>query len=256
MTSEPNFQGKIGKTYKESIPDWKEPPSTHDGNSPNVLIILLDDTGFANFGCFGSTIETTNIDALASNGLRYSNFHVTPLCSPTRASLLTGRNHHTVGMGSIGNYHDAGFPNLRGLVSRNAALLSEMLREEGYATYALGKWHLNPSEETSAAGPRHGWPLQRGFDRFYGFLAGATDQFYPELSYDNHPVDPPKTPEEGYHVTEDLIDHGIQFINDQKSIYPNTPFFMYLATGAMHYPHQVPEKYIEKYRGKLMKDGM
>ena len=251
MTSEPNFQGKIGKTYKESIPDWKEPPSTHDGNSPNVLIILLDDTGFANFGCFGSTIETPNIDALASNGLRYSNFHVTPLCSPTRASLLTGRNHHTVGMGSIGNYHDAGFPNLRGLVSRNAALLSEMLREEGYATYALGKWHLNPSEETSAAGPRHGWPLQRGFDRFYGFLAGATDQFYPELSYDNHPVDPPKTPEDGYHVTEDLVDHGIQFINDQKSIYPNTPFFMYLATGAMHYPHQVPEKYIEKYRGKF-----
>ena len=126
-----------------------------------------------------------------------------------------------------------------------------MLREEGYATYALGKWHLNPSEETSAAGPRHGWPLQRGFDRFYGFLAGATDQFYPELSYDNHPVDPPKTPENGYHVTEDLVDHGIQFINDQKSIYPNTPFFMYLATGAMHYPHQVPKKYIEKYRGKF-----
>jgi len=214
-----------------------------------VVVILFDDTGFGNFGCYGSTIDTPNIDALAQNGLRYTNFHVTPLCSPTRASLLTGRNHHSVGMGSIGNYHDIGFPSQRALVSRHAATLAEMLREEGYATYALGKWHLNPSEQNSAAGPRHGWPLQRGFDRYYGFLAGATDQFYPELTHDNHPVDPPKRPEDGYHVTEDLVDHAIAFVSDQMSIYPNSPFFLYFALGAMHEPHHAPKEYIEKYRG-------
>ena len=152
-------------------------------------------------------------------------------------------------MGSIANYHDGGFPSQRALVTRHAATLAEMLREEGYATYALGKGHLNPSEQNSAAGPRHGWPLQRGFDRFYGFLAGATDQFYPELTHDNHPVDPPKRPEDGYHVTEDLVDHAITFINDQKSIYPDSPFFLYFSLGAMHEPHHAPQEYIEKYRG-------
>jgi arylsulfatase len=177
MPTHENFQGKIKLAFKDSVPDWPARPRTHDGNSPNVLIILFDDTGFGNFGCYGSTIETPNIDALAEKGLRYSNFHVTPLCSPTRASLLTGRNHHTVGMGCIANYHDIGFPGQRALITRHAATLAEMLREEGYATYALGKWHLNPSEQNSAAGPRHGWPLQRGFDRYYGFLAGATDSF-------------------------------------------------------------------------------
>jgi arylsulfatase len=249
MTTTETFNGRIGTTYEESQPDWPAPPPSHDGNAPNVVVILFDDTGFGNLGCYGSSIDTPNIDALAANGLRYSNFHVTPLCSPTRASLLTGRNHHSVGMGAIANYHDIGVPSHRALVSRNAATLAEMLREEGYSTYALGKWHLNPSEQNSAAGPRHGWPLQRGFDRYYGFLAGATDQFYPELTYDNHPVDPPKTPEEGYHVTEDLVDHAITFVSDQKAIYPDTPFFLYFAPGAMHEPHHAPKQYIDKYRG-------
>ena len=251
MARSETFEGHIGRTTAESEPDWPPPPESHDGSAPNVLVILFDDTGFGNFGCYGSTIDTPNIDALAANGLRYSNFHVTPLCSPTRASLLTGRNHHTVGVGAISNFHDIGFPSQRALVSRHAATLAEMLREEGYSTYALGKWHLNPSEQNSAAGPRHGWPLQRGFDRYYGFLAGATDQFYPELTYDNHPVDPPKTPEEGYHVTEDLVDHAIGFISDQKSIYPETPFFMYFSLGAMHEPHHAPKEYINKYRGRF-----
>ena len=251
MTSENEFRGRIGATYQDSEPDWPTPPSSHDGRSPNVLLVLLDDTGFGNLGCFGSTIDTPNIDSLADGGLRYSNFHVTPLCSPTRASLLTGRNHHTVGMGNIANYHDIGYPSQRALVTRHAATLAEMLHEEGYATFALGKWHLNPSEHNSAAGHRDGWPLQRGFDRYYGFLPGSTDQFYPELTYDNHPVYSPKTPEEGYHVTEDLVDHAIEFINDQQSIYPDAPFFMYFAPGAMHYPHQAPKEYIDKYRGRF-----
>ena len=251
MATEEPFQGRIGVTYQDSTSDWPAPPPTCDGQSPNVLIILLDDTGFGNLGCYGSTIETPNIDALAEGGLRYSNFHVTPLCSPTRASLLTGRNHHSVGMGNIANYHDTGYPNSRALVSRHAATLAEMLREEGYATFALGKWHLNPSEHNSAAGPRDGWPIQRGFDRYYGFLPGSTDQFYPELTHDNHPVYPPKTPEQGYHLTEDLVDHAIEFVNDQKSTYPDSPFFMYFAPGAMHYPHQAPKEYIDKYRGRF-----
>jgi arylsulfatase len=251
MAAVENFRGRIGVTYKESEPDWPSSHRRRDGKSPNVLIILLDDTGFGNLGCFGSTIETPNIDALASDGLRYSNFHVTPLCSPTRASLLTGLNHHSVGMGNIANYHDIGFPSQRALVSRNAATLAEMLHEEGYSNFALGKWHLNPSEHNSAAGPRDGWPLQRGFDRYYGFLPGSTDQYYPELTYDNHPVYPPKNPEQGYHLTEDLVDHAIEFISDQKSINPDTPFFMYFAPGAMHYPHQAPKEYIDKYRGRF-----
>jgi len=154
-------------------------------------------------------------------------------------------------MGTIANFPDIGFPNRRALVTRHAATLAEMLHGEGYSTYALGKWHLNPSEQNSAAGPRHGWPLQRGFDRFYGFLAGGTDQFYPELTYDNHPIDPPGRPEDGYHVTEDLVDHAVQFINDQKAIYPETPFFMYFCLGAMHEPHHAPKEYIEKYRGRF-----
>jgi len=250
MSSMETFRGRIGFTHEESIPHWDPPPASHDGKSPNVLLVLLDDTGFGNLGCFGSTIETPNMDRLSENGLRYSNFHVTPICSPTRASLLTGRNHHSVGMGFLAT-SDTGYPNLRGLLSRNSATLAEMLRDEGYSTFALGKWHLNPGEHNSAAGPRNGWPLQRGFDRYYGFLSGATDQYYPELTYDNHPVYPPKTPEEGYHVTEDLVDRAIGFISDQKSIYPNVPFFMYFAPGAMHFPHQVPKKYIEKYKGRF-----
>ena len=170
------FGGEIGRAFKESTPWWPGQPRSHDGNTPNVVVILFDDTGFSHLGCYGSNIDTKNIDALASNGLRYSNFHTTALCSPTRASLLTGRNHHAVGMRGLANY-DPGFPNMRGAVSKNAATLGEILKESGYATFAVGKWHLNPVEEASAAGPFDDWPLQRGFDRYYGFIGGATAQF-------------------------------------------------------------------------------
>ena len=249
MTSvyEPEFGGRIGRYLSESEPWWPAP--VHPGaDAPNVVLILLDDLGFSHFGCFGSSIDTPNIDRLASQGLRYTNFHVTPVCSPTRASLLTGRNHHAIGMRSISNF-DSGFPHMRGRITPRAATVAEMLRDHGYATFALGKWHLCPMTECSQAGPFDQWPLQRGFDRFYGFLDGETDQFHPELVYDNHWIEAPGRPEDGYHLSEDLVDKGIEFLHDSIGVRPDRPFFMYLAFGATHAPHQAPESYLAKYRG-------
>jgi len=246
--SEP-FKGVIGRTIAESTPWWPEPKRTVD-DSPNIVIILFDDTGFSHFGCYGSTIETPNIDRLAKGGLRYTNFHTTALCSPTRACLLTGRDHHTVGMRMISNA-DTGFPNTRGNITPHAATIAEMLREEGYATLCVGKWHLAQVQDTSAAGPLEHWPIQRGFDRYYGFLEGETDQFYPELTYDNHHVDPPCGPEDGYHLTEDLVDRSMEFIRDLKSNRPDRPYLLYLAFGATHAPHQAPPEFIDKYRGQF-----
>ena len=241
------FDGVIARTQAESQPSWPVPP--HPGEeAPNVVVILLDDTGFSHFGCYGSSLTTPNLDALATGGLRYSNFHVTPLCSPTRAALLTGRNHHAVGMRAISNF-DSGYPHMRGHISNHATTMAEVLRDEGYATFAIGKWHLCAMENASAAGPYDQWPCQRGFDRFYGFLEGETDQFSPELVYDNHSIEPPKSPEEGYHLSEDLVDHAIEFIHDSVSIRPDRPFFTYLAFGAQHAPHQAPDEYMQKYRG-------
>jgi len=216
------FKGKIGRTVKESEPWWPEPKG-FGKDYPNVIVILLDDTGFAQFGCYGSTIETPNFDRLAEGGLRYNNFYTTPLCSPTRACLLTGRNHHSVGMRSIANF-DSGYPHMRGYITPHAATIAEILRENGYSTFAVGKWHLAPPSHGSAAGPFDHWPLQRGFNRYYGFLRGMTDQYYPELICDNHGILPPKEPEEGYHLTEDLVDKSIEFIRDHISIYPTQPF--------------------------------
>jgi arylsulfatase len=243
------FQGTIGRTVADSTPWW--PTRPHPGeDAPNVVVILIDDLGFSHFGCFGSTIETPNIDRLAAGGLRYSNYHVTPLCSPTRASLLTGRNHHEVGMRSVSNFN-TGFPNMRGHITNHAATVAEVVRDEGYTTFAVGKWHLCQMEDASAAGPYDQWPCQRGFDRYYGFLDGETDQFHPELVYDNHPVDPPASPEDGYHLSEDLVDRGLGFVHDSKSVRPDRPFFMYLAFGATHAPHQAPPAYLDKYRGRF-----
>jgi len=242
-------EGHIGKTHAESKPWWPTPAHPGKG-APNVIVMLLDDTGFAQLSPFGSDMHTPNIDRLAAGGLRYTNFHVTPLCSPTRAALLTGRNHHEVGMRSISNF-SSGYPHMRGHVSNHAATVAEVLRDEGYTTFALGKWHLCPMENASAAGPYDQWPCQRGFDRFYGFMDGETDQFHPTLVYDNHAVDPSGGPEDGYHVTEDLIDHAISFVHDTVSIRPDRPFFMYLAFGAMHAPHQAPTEYLNKWRGRF-----
>ncbi len=241
------FEGKIGRTLADSEAWFPEAP--HPGeDAPNVVIVLLDDTGFAQFGSYGSEIDTENVDALASNGLQFTNFHVTPLCSPTRASLLTGRSQHAVGMRGVSNWQ-TGFPHQLGHISNHAGTIAEVLSSKGYATFCTGKWHLAPMENASAAGPFDQWPLQRGFDRYYGFLEGETDQFHPELTADNHHINPPKSPEEGYHLSEDLVDQLLQMISDSKGIRPDRPFFAYLPFGATHAPHQAPPEYLEKYRG-------
>ena len=240
------FGGRIGRTYRDSVPWWPDPPPGLGG--PNVVLVVLDDTGFAHIGCYGSELATPNIDRLAANGLRYTGFHTTALCSPSRAALLTGRNPHAVGMRGVSNWN-TGFPHMRGGISSDAATVAEMLRAHGYATYAAGKWHLAPMEECSAAGPHRNWPVQKGFDRFYGFLQGETDQFHPELTSDNGPIDVPDR--DGYHVSEDIVDTSTRWVSDLTSIRPDRPFFLYLAFGATHAPHQSPQAYLDKWRGKF-----
>ena len=247
MSRPSRFEGTIGRTVAESTPWFDEPPQPGD-DAPNVVVVLLDDTGFAQFGCYGSTIDTPNVDALAAGGLQFTNFHVTPLCSPTRASLLTGRSQHAVGMRALSNFR-TGFPNMLGHISNHAATMAEVLRDAGYATFAVGKWHLAPMEQCSAAGPFDQWPLGRGFDRFYGFMEGETDQFHPELVADNHPITPPAGPDEGYHLSEDLVDQALRMISDSVGVRPDRPFFTYLAFGATHAPHQAPPEFMAKYRG-------
>jgi arylsulfatase len=240
---------RIGRTHTESAA-WFDrrplPPET----APNVIYVVLDDVGYSDLGCFGSSIETPNFDSLADRGLRYANFHTTTLCSPTRACLLTGRNHHAVGMRYLANL-DMGWPSGRGAISHRAATIAEMLRDTGYSTFAVGKWHLAPTEDASAAGPFEQWPLGRGFDRFYGFMNGGTDQFHPELVEDNHLTVPPKTPAEGYHLSEDLIDRAIGMLRTQISLTPEKRFFLHLCFGAGHFPHQAPPDRIAKYRGRF-----
>ncbi|MDW3214583.1 MAG: arylsulfatase [Ilumatobacteraceae bacterium] len=247
MTRPSRFEGSIGRTVADSEAWHDEPP--HPGpEAPNVVLVLLDDTGFAQFGCYGSDIDTPNVDALAAGGVQFTNFHVTPLCSPTRASLLTGRSQHAVGMRAVSNFR-TGFPNQLGHISHHAATVAEVVRDVGYATFCVGKWHLAPMEQCSAAGPFDQWPLGRGFDRFYGFLEGETDQFHPDLICDNHPITPPGGPDDGYHVSEDLVDQLLRMVSDSKGVRPDRPFFAYVPFGATHAPHQAPQAYLDKYRG-------
>ena len=242
------FKGTIGRTLADSEPHFEERPHPGDG-APNVVIVLLDDTGFAQFGCYGSDIDTPNIDALAADGVQFTNFHVAPVCSPTRAALLTGRSQHAVGMRGLAEWV-TGFPHATGHISNEAATVAEVLRDEGYATFCTGKWHLSAGMDNSAVGPFDQWPLARGFERFYGFLPGETDQFNPRLVRDNTHIDPPATPEEGYHLSEDLVDQLLLLINNNKGMRPDRPFFAYLPFGATHAPHQAPQEYLDKYRGR------
>jgi arylsulfatase len=237
--------GVIGRTFDTSEPAWPEPFRAKEG-APNVLFIVLDDTGFGQLGCYGSPIKTPNIDALAENGLLYNNMHTTALCSPTRSCILTGRNHHSNAMACI-TEGSTGYPGANGNIPFENGFLSEILQQNGYNTYALGKWHLTPADQISAAGPYDRWPLGRGFERYFGFLGGETHQFFPELIYDNHEVEAEGRYEDGYHVTDDLTDKAIAFIADAKQVAPNKPFFMYFATGAMHAPHHVQKEWIDKY---------
>lgn len=240
---------RIGRTIADSTPASPAPRRPPAG-APNVLLVLLDDTGFAQLGCFGGDLDTPNFDRLAAGGLRYQRFHVTALCSPTRACILTGRNHHAVGMGFLTDI-PTGYPGYSTRIPRSAAALPRILRDAGYSTMAIGKWHLAPRWDQQQSGPFDRWPLGLGFERYYGFPAGDTNQFAPNLIRDNSYVDPPRTPEEGYHLTEDLADEAIRMIGEQQESTPHQPFFCYFATGAMHAPHHAPAEWIERYRGRF-----
>ena len=242
---------KIATDIRESEPDWEPylPPTAPEG-APNVLFLAWDDIGYGTMDVFGGPVETPNMRRIAEMGVRYANFHTTALCSPTRSSLLTGRNATSNGMATIAEF-SSGFPGISTRIPFENGFISEVLAERGYNTYCVGKWHMTPGEETTMASYKGRWPLGRGFERFYGFLGGESNSWYPDLVYDNHQIDPPATPEEGYHLSEDLSDRAIEFIRDAKAIDPDKPFFMYLASQAGHAPHHVPKEWADKYKGKF-----
>ncbi len=242
------FGGKVGRFMDESQAWWPPLPSTPDG-APNVIIVLLDDVGYAQVGCYGSDIATPTFDRLADDGRRLANYHTTALCSPTRACLLSGRNHHSNGMARVVELA-AGFPGYNSHIPKENGFLPEILRMNGYATFATGKWHLSPATEMAPGSRRDTWPLGRGFDRYYGFMGGETDQYRPELVQDNTFIPVPRSPEEGYHLTEDLADHAVRYIKDLRAA-SDRPFFLWFTPGACHAPHQAPASYIEPYRGQF-----
>lgn len=241
------WNGKIAPTLKESIPFKITYNRKASKDAPNVIWILIDDAGFGATTAFGGLVETPNIEKLANQGLRFTNFHTTAICSPTRAALLTGRNHHSAHVGLL-TPAAIDFPGYDTYIPFEKATAAEVLRENGYSTFALGKWHLTPVTENSQAGPFNRWPTGRGFDHYYGFLPGATDQWHPELWEDNTKLDiEPNT----RHLNELLADKAISYIANQKSVDAEKPFFLYFATGATHSPHQVAKEWIDKYKGKF-----
>lgn len=241
------FPGTIGRTVDESSPAWPAPNRTKEG-TPNVLFIVLDDVGFGQLESYGGLVKSPNIDKLAENGLRYTDVHTTAVCSATRSCIITGRNHHANATAAISEA-STGYPGYNGEMPFENGTLSEILLEEGFNTLAIGKWHLVPPQESSAAGPYHHWPLGRGFERYYGFLMGETNQWYPDITYDNHSRRPEKTPEEGYHLTIDLVDHALKFIQDADMNAPDKPFFQYFCPGAGHAPHHIWKEWADKYKG-------
>jgi arylsulfatase len=245
------FTGQINLDIRDSVPDWApfEPPRAPEG-APSVLYIVLDDVGFSALSSYGGPVDTPNIDKVAADGVRFTQWHTTALCSPTRSCLLTGRNHTRNSMACI-TEAAIGFPNASGTIPPENGMVSEILGEQGWNTYAVGKWHLCPTVEMNMAATRRNWPTGRGFERFYGFLGAETNQWYPELVHDNHPVDQPSSPEQGYHFTVDITDQALRFIRDAKAVAPDKPFFLYYAPGACHAPHQAPREWIEKFRGKF-----
>ena len=247
----PPFAGVIGNTYAESEQDWPPPARPPEG-SPNIVVIMMDDLGFGHLSCYGGPIEAPNIAELAAGGLRYNNFHTTALCSPTRASLLTGRNHHSVGFATIAEMA-SGFPGSNSFLPKSAASIAEVLRQTGYSTYICGKWHLTPTSEATAAGPFDRWPLGQGFERFYGFLPGEVDHWHPMLTADNHRIPTPDSGHDGenYHLSTDIVDNAIRMIRDQQQVASGRPFFMYVPFGAPHCPFHAPPEFIEHYRGRF-----
>jgi arylsulfatase len=246
-----SFKGRISLDIRDSVPDWAPflAPAAAEG-APNVLLLSWDDIGYGTMDVFGGPVETPNMRRIAELGVRYSNFHTTALCSPTRASLLTGRNATSNGMATIAEF-GAGFPGISARIPFENGFISEVLAERGYNTYCIGKWHLTPGDETTMASFKGRWPLGRGFERFYGFLGGESNSWYPDLVYDNHPIDPPAPPEAGYHLSKDLSDRAIEFIRDAKAIDPEKPFFMYLASQCGHAPHHSPREWADRYKGRF-----
>jgi arylsulfatase len=245
------YEGLI--TYDAKDPDSVfEPimPLRPPAGAPNVLLILIDDTGFGSSSAFGGPCSTPAAERLSARGLKLNRFHTTALCSPTRSALLTGRNHHTVGMGGITEIATSA-PGNNSIWPNTAAPLAQVLQLNGYATAQFGKCHEVPVWETSPMEPFRQWPTGKGFEYFYGFIGGEAHQYYPALYEGTNPMEPPKTPEEGYHLTEDLADHAIQWVHQQKALMPDKPFFMYFAPGATHAPHHVPAEWADKYRGKF-----
>jgi arylsulfatase len=240
------FQGKIGKTLAESEEYWPEKKQAPQG-APNVVVFLIDDAGYGTSSAFGGLMETPVLDSLANHGLRYTNFHSTGVSSPTRAALLTGRNHHSVHMGTL-NYSSRGFPGYDAVMPLDKATIAEVLHENHYNSFAVGKWHVTPLDEISAAGPFDHWAVERGFDHFYGYQLGHTDQYHPNLYEDTKAIDiEPNTK----HLSTLLADKAIKYIANQQSNAPENPFFLYFATGAIHSPHQVDKQWSDLYKGKF-----
>jgi arylsulfatase len=243
------FNGVINMDVRDSTEDWGPfaPPQARDG-APNVLYVVWDDTGIGAWDTFGGLIEMPTLNRIAERGLRYSNWHTTALCSPTRSSLLTGRNAHMNGMACIVE-GAGGYPGQSAVIPPESGTVAEVLRDNGYSTYCVGKWHLTPENESNMGGSRRTWPLGRGFERYYGFLGGESNQWFPDLVYDNHTVDQPYLPDDGYHLSKDLVDKSIEFIRDGQQVNPDKPWLMYLAFGANHAPHHSPKEWVDKYHG-------
>jgi arylsulfatase A-like enzyme len=245
------FKGVVNLDIRDSTPDW-EPfiqPQAPEG-APNVLMIVWDDVGYGAMDVFGGPIETPTMRRIADSGLRYSNFHTTALCSPTRSSLLNGRNATSNNMACI-TEASAGFPGFSARIPFENGTIAEVLNEHGWNTYCIGKWHLTPGEETDMSSWKGRWPLGRGFERFYGFLGGETNQWYPDLIEDNHPVEQPAQPEDGYHLSADLADTAIRYVRDAKAVNPGKPWYMYFCPGCAHAPHHVFQEWSDKYKGRF-----
>jgi arylsulfatase len=243
------WNGKISLDIRDSVPDWTPYVApTAPAGAPNVLFVVWDDVGFGTMESFGGPVRTPAMDRIAARGVKYANFHTTALCSPTRASLLTGRNATSNGMATIAEF-SSGFPGISTRIPFENGLISEVLVENGYNTYCIGKWHLTPGEETGMSAWKRRWPLGRGFERFYGFLGGETSSWYPDLVHDNHPVEPPSRPEDGYHVAWDLTDKAIEYIMDSTTIDPDKPWFLYFSLDAAHAPHHVWPEWADRYQG-------
>ena len=245
------FKGTIKLDVRESVADWTPflPKKAPEG-SPNVLFVLYDDTGLAAWSPYGGRINMPTLDRLAANGLTYTQWHTCALCSPTRSTLLTGRNHHLNGMAAITEGAN-GFPGASGYLPEQCATIGQVLQDNGWSTFWIGKDHNVPEQDVASGASRKYWPLQQGFDRFYGFLGGETNQWYPDLVEDNRFIEAPYGPEEGYHLSKDLADQAIKMIRDQKATNPSRPWYMWYCPGANHAPHQAPQEYIDKYKGKF-----